>query len=99
MVNAGSFAALAKANPSRYYRRPGQVVRDRRLTATEKLAILEAWELEARDMAVEEERPVGEPTLLDEIVQARLELGNQIDGNGARTAMRYGPGRTGTAGA
>ena len=31
MVSAVSFAAEAKANPTRYYRRPSEVVRDRRL--------------------------------------------------------------------
>jgi hypothetical protein len=74
MMSAGSFAAQAKANPSRYYRRPGQVVRDRRLTIPEKVAILEAWELEAREMPAEDDLADGEPSLLEEVAQARLDL-------------------------
>src|SRR4026208_2192138 len=59
MVSAVSFAAEAKANPSRFYRRPSEVVRDRRLKRDEKLAILEAWELEARELAVAAEENMG----------------------------------------
>ncbi len=88
MMSAGSFAAQAKANPSRYYRRPGQVVRDRRLTTPEKLAILEAWELEAREMPAEEEYLAdGEPSLLEEVVQARLDLEGDA-GAPAKYALR-----------
>lgn len=78
---AGTFAVEAKANPTRYYRRPGEVVRDRRLRIAEKLAILEAWELEARELSVasEENMGGGEPTLLEEVVQARVELGDATD--------------------
>jgi hypothetical protein len=81
MISAVSFAAEAKANPTRYYRRPGDVVRDRRLTKKEKLAILEAWELEARELAVasEENMGGGEPSLLQDVVQARLDLGDTVD--------------------
>jgi hypothetical protein len=90
MMNAAGFAAEAKANPTRYYRRPVEVLRDRRLTRAEKLAILEAWELEARELAVasEENMSGGEPSLLDEVVQARVELGDVTrpdDDDGAPT--------------
>jgi hypothetical protein len=79
-MGSTSFAAQAKANPSRYYRRPGQVVRDRRLNVPEKLAILEAWEVEAREMSADDEpMPEGEPTLLEEVVQPRLDLGDGTD--------------------
>lgn len=78
MVNALGFAAEAKNNPSRYYRRPGDVVRDRRLNRDEKLAILEAWELEARELSVASEESMGggERSLLEDVVQARLALGD-----------------------
>jgi hypothetical protein len=81
MVSAVSFAAEAKANPTRYYRRPSDVVRDRRLKRDEKLAILEAWELEARELAVaaEENMGGGEPSLLQDVVQARIDLGDTSD--------------------
>ena len=81
MASALGFAADAKANPTRYYRRPGEVVRDRRLNKHEKLAILEAWELEARGLAVASEESMGggEPSLLQEVVQARVDLGDISD--------------------
>lgn len=78
MISAVGFAAEAKANPTRYYRRPVEVLRDRRLNRREKLAILEAWELEARELAVaaEENMSGGESSMLEEVVQARVELGD-----------------------
>ena len=78
MVSAVSFAAEAKANPTRYYRRPIEVVRDRRLNRDEKLAILEAWELEARELAVAPRRTwaAASPACLQDVVQARIELGD-----------------------
>jgi hypothetical protein len=81
MVSSLSFAAEAVNNPTRYYQRPRQVIQDRRLNRNEKLAILDAWELEARSLSVasEENMGGGEPTLLSEVVQARLALGEQID--------------------
>jgi hypothetical protein len=90
MTNALSFAAEAVGNPTRYYQRPRQVLQDRRLNRDEKLAILEAWELEARSLAVaaEENMSGGEPSLVEEVVQARLSLGDQTDpirDNGAPT--------------
>ena len=86
-----SFAAEAKTNPTRYYRWPSEVVRDRRLNREEKLAILEAWELEARELAVatEENMSGGEHSLLQEVVQARVDLGDTtnptVDDVGAPT--------------
>lgn len=81
MVSPFSFAAEAKSNPTRYYRRPGEVIRDRRLTRDEKLEILEAWELEARELSVatEENMAGGEPSLLQDVVQARLDLGGATE--------------------
>ena len=72
MISSARFAAQAIQNPARYYRRPGQVVRDRRLDDGEKLAILDAWELEARELAgADQDGPEGEPSLLHDILQAR----------------------------
>jgi hypothetical protein len=90
MVSSLSFATEAVNNPTRYYQRPRQVIQDRRLNRNEKLAILEAWELEARSLSVasEENMGGGEPTLLSEVVQARISLGEQADptqDNGAPT--------------
>jgi hypothetical protein len=73
------FAAEAKANPTRFYRVPREVLQDRRLTREEKLAILEAWEHEARELAVASDESMGggEPTMLQDVVDARLELGEE----------------------
>jgi hypothetical protein len=75
------FAVDAAANPTRFYKAPREVVQDRRLTRAEKLAILGAWELEARELAVaaEENMGGGEPNLLQEVVEARIELGDETD--------------------
>ena len=60
---------------------PRDVLADTRLSREEKLAILEAWELEARTLAVasEENMTGGEPDLLAEVVEARLSLGAAAD--------------------
>jgi hypothetical protein len=78
MITPPNFAAEARANPTRFYKRPQDVVSDGRLTRAEKLAILEAWELEARGLSVasDENMSGGEPNLLDEVVAARIELGD-----------------------
>ena len=90
MVSSLSFATEAVNNPTRYYQRPRQVIQDRRLNRNEKLAILDAWELEARSLSVasEENMGGGEPTLLSEVVEARISLGEHADptqDNGAPT--------------
>ena len=81
MVSAMSFAARAIESPTRFYKRPGEVVHDRRLTHREKLKILEAWEMEARALSVaaDENMSGGEPTLLQDVVQARVDLGDETD--------------------
>jgi hypothetical protein len=47
-----------KANPSRFYRLPGDVVRDRRFVDSERLEILRAWAGEAQEPRVSEIRTV-----------------------------------------
>jgi hypothetical protein len=71
-----SFAAEAAGNPTRYYERPREVVADGRLSRDEKLAVLEAWELEARNLAVasEENMSGGEPSMLEDVVEARIAI-------------------------
>jgi len=41
------FVQDAKLDPSRYYRNPTDIIRDRRLTNEDRLEILRAWEVEA----------------------------------------------------
>ena len=68
------------------------MLRDRRLRRCEKLAILEAWELEARALSVasEENMSGGELTLLEEVVKARVELGDETDPDGRRRSPDQG---------
>ncbi len=47
-----------KANPSRFYRLPGDVVRDRRFEDSERLEILRAWLGEAEEPRASEIRTV-----------------------------------------
>ncbi|HEY4077434.1 MAG TPA: hypothetical protein VGM26_10950 [Rhizomicrobium sp.] len=44
-----------RQNPARIYRAPGDVLRDRRFSDTERLEILRAWRVAAKDQAEEEE--------------------------------------------
>jgi hypothetical protein len=76
-VSPLSFAAGAATNPTRFYTRRDEVVADARLTRAEKLAVLQAWELEARELAVaaEENMAGGEPDRLYQVVEARIALG------------------------
>ena len=48
-MKKAKFVQDAKLDPSRYYRNPSDVVRDRRLTNQDRLEILAAWERVARE--------------------------------------------------
>ena len=43
------FLQDAKTDPSRFYRNPADIMRDRRLTPGDRRDILDAWERSARD--------------------------------------------------
>jgi hypothetical protein len=81
MSKRADFAAAAATNPTRFFKLPRQVVDDRRLSRERKLAILNAWELEARSLAVatEERMSGGEASLLQDVVEARLALGEETE--------------------
>ena len=90
IVDTGGAAMDAVQNPTQFYGRPSDVIADTRLSRSEKLAVLEAWELDARALAVasEESMSGGEPDLLSEVVKARLALGDEAfsdDSAGAPT--------------
>jgi hypothetical protein len=95
MSNPVDFPAQARLNPTRYFESPAHVVRDVRLNREQKLAILSAWEREARALAVasEENMHDGVPSRLDEVVQARIELGDEEklnpDDTGPSAATKY----------
>jgi hypothetical protein len=48
-MKKAKFVQDAKLDPSRYYRNPSDVVRDRRLTNQDRLEILAAWERVTRE--------------------------------------------------
>jgi len=60
-MKKAKFIQDAKLDPSRYYRNPSDVIRDRRLTNQDRLEILDAWERAAQarwqagDVAAEDE--------------------------------------------
>lgn len=58
-----------KKGPSRFYRAPSDVIRDRRFRDEERLEILSAWESAAQD---ETER--ADSTLLHQVMEAKKEL-------------------------
>jgi hypothetical protein len=62
----------AKNDPSRYFDRPDDVVRDPRLTTAQKIEILRQWETDARLMSVAEEEnmPGTQVPPLDSILKA-----------------------------
>lgn len=70
------FIEDAKIDPGRYYRSPADVVRDRRLSNEERLAVLAAWERDARALSVaaDENMAGGEPSNLAQVVKARMEV-------------------------
>jgi len=65
-----------KLNPSLHYRDPSDVARDPLLNDRERLDILTAWELDARalSLAADEGLAGGEPSRLQAVVNARLEV-------------------------
>ena len=71
-----------KADPSRFYPAPSDVVRDRRFSDAERLEILQAWERDARALAVaaEEGMEGGEPSRLKTVVKARMEVQERMSG-------------------
>jgi hypothetical protein len=48
-MKKAKFVQDAKLDPSRYYRNPSDVIRDRRLTNQDRLEILAAWERVTRE--------------------------------------------------
>ena len=69
------FVQDAKGEPERYYRNPTDILRDRRLTDTDRMGILEAWE--RREETVEPSEPLSpasDETRLDQIRRVRREV-------------------------
>jgi hypothetical protein len=100
IVDFVDLATDAVQNPTQFYGRPSDVIADARLSRGEKLAILEAWELDARALAVasEESMSGGEPDLLSEVVKARLALGDETSsGDNAGAPTKHGARKVSTS--
>src|ERR1700733_6778261 len=84
-----------KADPSRFYPSPTDVVRDRRFSDPERLEILEAWERDARALSVADDEGMtgGEPSRLKTVVEARREIENRVPGETKyHESSKYGGG-------
>ena len=73
-MKKAKFIQDAKLSPSRYYRNPSDVVRDRRLTNADRLEILATWELDAREQQDQDEFPAGNSDPLQELRRIREEV-------------------------
>ena len=79
-MKKAKFVQDAKIDPSRYYRNPSDVARDRRLTNQDRLEILEAWEREARERQQNAEFSDGESDELQQLRRVREELERNSEG-------------------
>ena len=73
-MKKAKFLQVAKLFPSRFYRNPSDVMRDRRLTHEDRLQILAAWERDTRERHESENVPAGEPEQLLQLRRVREEL-------------------------
>ena len=73
-MKKAKFIQDAKLSPSRYYRNPSDVVRDRRLTNADRLEILATWERDAREQQDQDAYPAGYSDPLQELRRAREEV-------------------------
>jgi hypothetical protein len=71
-MKKAQFVQDAKLYPSRYYRNPSDVVRDRRLTNADRLEILAAWERNARGQQDREDSAGVEPDVTKSRVGSSL---------------------------
>ena len=82
-MKKAKFVQDAKLDPSRYYRNPSDVVRDRRLTNQDRLEILAAWEREARERQQNADFADGEGEELQQLRRVREELERNPEAVGA----------------
>ena len=70
-MKKAKFVQDAKNDPSRYYRNPSDVIRDRRLTNEDRLEILASWE---RDVRQRQETFGGDSEQLEQLRRSREEI-------------------------
>jgi hypothetical protein len=81
------FVQDAKLDPSRYYRNPTDVIRDRRLTNEDRLEILRAWEREAEQMLAQSSDELAAERL-QQLQRVREELEHGVEDAGEATKPR-----------
>lgn len=86
--NIGEPLTSVRSNPAAVYGSPAQVEADTTLSRAEKLAILESWEEDARELQVAESENMGggEPSRLDEVVAARVRVAESEPGSADDTS-------------
>jgi hypothetical protein len=82
-MKKAKFLQDAKLDPSRYYRNPSDIIRDRRLTNNDRFEILDAWERDARGRRDHADLAGGEPEQLQELRRVREELERAADSTSA----------------
>ena len=81
-MKKAKFVQDAKLDPSRYYRNPADVVRDRRLTNQDRLDILAAWERTEREREQNGEFESGSEGL-EQLRRVREELERNLEASPA----------------
>jgi hypothetical protein len=86
-MKKAKFVQDAKLDPSRYYRNPSDVVRDRRLTNQDRLEILVSWERVARERQENTDFiDNNEGEELQQLRRVREELERNLEAVGGATA-------------
>ena len=85
-MKKAKFVQDAKLDPSRYYRNPADVVRDRRLTNQDRLEILAAWERAARERQENTDFTCNEGEEVQQLRRVREELERNLEAVGSVTA-------------
>ncbi len=85
----------AKANPSKFFSTPKEVLVHPELSRTSKLDILHQWEVDARLLSVAEEENMqdGESSQLGAVVSALLALNDEEKQSHTASAVKASPPR------
>ncbi len=75
---------MAKSDPSNVFKHPRDVLKDKGLSQSDKIDILQRWAYEERELSVAEEENMpglnnDKGAVLEEILNALLELGIESD--------------------
>jgi hypothetical protein len=83
-------------DPSAHYKRPADVVSDKRFDTKDRVEILRRWEYDAAEcsVAAEEGMPGGNGELIADIIKALQDLGAEIDTEQTAPTKQGGLGRS-----